>query len=66
MWSNKEVKTKVFVCDLKIKALEEVFDKIDSKETEQNIYKMAKMRQAKTNEIRVVKCIKAKDKNILV
>ena len=43
-----------------------MFDKLDSKENEQDIYRMAKRRQEKTNEISVVKYIMDKNKIILV
>ena len=43
-----------------------MFDKLDSKENEQDIYRMAKRRQEKTNEIGVVKYIMDKNKIILV
>ena len=43
-----------------------MFDKLDSKKGEKDVYRRAKRRQAKTNDIGVLKYIKDKDKNILV
>ena len=58
--------TKFDVRGVKLKAFNEVFDKIYSKEWEKDTYMMTKRRQTKTNDIGVLKCIKDKDKNILV
>ena len=43
-----------------------MFDKLDSKKGEKDVYRRAKRRQAKTNDIGVLKYIKDKDKNILL
>lgn len=47
-------------------AFKEVFDRLDSKKEEKDRYRMAKKKQAKTNDMGEVKYIKDKNKNILV
>ena len=58
--------TKVTVCEAKLKAFKEVYDKLDSKEREKDRYWMVKRRQAKTNDIGVIQCVKDKNNYILV
>ena len=43
-----------------------MFDKLDSKEEQNDIHRMTKRKQEKTNDFGVVKCIKDNDENILV
>lgn len=53
-YTENKTKTKVAVSETKLKAFEEAFDKLDSKEVEKDIYRMTKRRQAKSNEIGVI------------
>ena len=43
-----------------------MFDKLDSKEEQNDIHRMTKRKQEKTNDFGVVKCIKDNEENILV
>ena len=62
--ANKKVKKAV--TDAKMKAYDDLYTRLDSKEGEKRIYKLAKARERKTRDFNQVKCIKSEDSKVLV
>jgi Reverse transcriptase (RNA-dependent DNA polymerase). len=62
--ARKEVKKAVR--DAKSKAYDDFYKKLETKEGERNIYKLAKFRDRKTKDFNSVKCIKGEDSRVLV
>lgn len=60
----KEVKRAVR--DAKMGAYDEFYARLDSKDGEKNIYKLAKLREKKNRDFSQVKCIKGDDSRVLV
>lgn len=62
--ANKEVKK--VVRETKLKAYDDLYTRLDSKEGEKRVYKLAKIRERKTRNFNQVKCIKSEDSKVLV
>ena len=62
--TNKEVKK--VVREAKLKAYDDLYTRLDSKEGEKRVHKLAKIRERKTRDFNQVKCIKSEDSKILV
>ncbi|CAL5400242.1 unnamed protein product [Camellia sinensis] len=62
--ANKEVKK--VVREIKLKVYDDLYTRLDSKEGEKMVYKLAKMRERKTRDFNQVKCIKSEDSKVLV
>ena len=64
----KEAKreTKKAVSEAKAKAFEELYRRLDTKEGERELFKLAKARDRRTKDLNQVKCIKDEDENVLV
>lgn len=64
----KEAKkeTKKAVSEAKAKAFEELYRRLDTKESEREIFKLAKARDRRTKDLNQVKCIKDEDEKVLV
>ena len=62
--ANKEAKKAVR--DAKSKVFGDFYKKLESKEGERNIYRLAKRRDMKTRDLTSVKCIKGEDSRVLV
>ncbi|XP_054785679.1 uncharacterized protein LOC129292162 [Prosopis cineraria] len=58
--------TKRAVGEARFKAFEEFYKNLETKEGEQNIYKIAKSRERKSRDIEQVRCIKDEEGRILV
>jgi len=65
-YKEAKSKAKAAVRQAKEKAYQEVYEKLDSKEGERIIYKMAKRRQEARKDIGMVKCVKDKNQMVLV
>ena len=61
---NKEVQRTVR--DAKLKANDDLYTRLDIKEGEKFIYKLAKLREGKTRDVKQVKCIKSDNSKVLV
>jgi len=44
----------------------EVFEKLDTKEIEKDIYRIARIRKRKTRDLCAVRCVKDEDQKVLV
>ncbi|GMP25038.1 hypothetical protein CsSME_00002089 [Camellia sinensis var. sinensis] len=62
--ANKEVKK--VVRETKLKVYDDLYTRLDSKEGEKRVYKLAKIRERKTRDFNQVKCIKSEDSKVLV
>ncbi|KAF5957849.1 hypothetical protein HYC85_005074 [Camellia sinensis] len=62
--ANKEVKK--VVREIKLKVYDDLYTRLDSKEGEKRVYKLAKIRERKTRDFNQVKCIKSEDSKVLV
>lgn len=54
------------VPDAKARSCEELYHKLDTKEEEKDIYRIARVREKKIREFNHVKCIKGKDDQVLI
>ena len=52
--------------EAKLKAYDDLYTRLDSKEGEKMVYKLAKIRERKTRDFNQVKCIESKDSKLLV
>ena len=52
--------------EAKLKAYDDLYTRLDSKEGEKRIYKLAKIRERKSRDFNHVKCIKSEDSKVLV
>ena len=48
------------------KVYKEVYGKLDTKEVEKDIYRIARLRERKTSDICTVRCVKDEDQKVLV
>ena len=62
--ASKEAKKAVR--DAKMRAFQDFYARLDTKDGEKNIYKLAKMRERKARDVSQVKCIKGSDSVVLV
>ena len=64
----KEAKreTKKAVSEAKAKVFEELYRRLDTKEGEKELFKLAKARDRRTNDLNQIKCIKDEDEKVLV
>ena len=62
--ANKEVKKVERVT--KLKGYDDLYTRLDSKEGENRIYKLAKIKQRTTRDFNQVKCIKSEDSKVFV
>ena len=51
--------------ETKLKAYDDLYTRLDSKEGEKRVYKLAKIRERKTRDFNQVKCIKSEDSKLL-
>ena len=65
-YKDAKTKAKEAVREAKLKVYKEMYDKLDSREGEKDIYKMAKRRHENTKDLCMVKCVKDKNQKILV
>ena len=64
MVAKKEAKK--VVRNARDKVYKEVYDKLDTKEGEKDIYRLAKMRDMKSRDLGMVRCIKDETQRVLV
>jgi hypothetical protein len=62
--ANREAKKAV--SEAKLRAYDDFYARLDSKDGEKNIYKLAKLRERKARDFSQVKCIKGSDSEVLV
>ena len=62
---TKKVAKRV-VSEVRSKAYENLYKRLDTKDGERDIYKLAKARERKTRDLNQVKCIKDENQNVLV
>ena len=63
MWGKKPKKV---IRDVKFKAYDDLYDKLGTKDRENDVYKLAKLRERKTRDFNHIKCIKNEDSRVLV
>ena len=61
---RKEVKK--VIRDAKFKAYDDLYDKLGTKDRENDVYTLAKLRVRKTRDFNHIKCIKNEDSRVLV
>ena len=54
------------VQNVRVKVYKEVYEKLDTKEVEKDIYKIAQIMERKTRDLCTVRCVKDKDQKVLV
>ena len=52
---------KKVVQNIRAKVYKEVYEKLDTKEVEKDIYKIARIRERKTRDLCIVRCVKDED-----
>ena len=52
--------------DVKFKTYDDLYDKLGTKDGENDVYKLAKLRERKTRDFNHIKCIKNEDSRVLV
>ena len=57
---------KKVIRDAKFKAYDDLYDKLGTKDGENDVYKLAKLRERKTRDFNHIKCIKNEDSRVLV
>lgn len=57
--------SKRIICDAKNSAFSDLYDKLDTKEGERYMYKLAKQREKKSKDLTQVKCIKDENQKVL-
>ena len=62
--SKKEAKKAIR--NAKLKAYDNIYNKLDMKEGEKDIYKLAKLRERKTKDFKYIKCVKGEDERVLI
>lgn len=65
-YKDAKSRAKEAVREAKLKVYKEVYEKLDSKEGEKDIYRMARRRHENTKDLCMVKCVKDKNQKILV
>ena len=59
-------KYKKAIQNARVNVYKEVYEKLDTKEVEKDIYRIARIREIKTRDLCTVRCVKDEDQNILV
>ena len=54
------------VSNAKLKAYDNFYNKLDMKDGEKDIYKLAKLRERKTKDFNYIKCVKSEDERVLI
>ena len=62
--AKKEAKKAVQ--NARVKMYKEVYEKLDTKEVENDIYRIARIREIKTRDLCTVRCVKNEDQKVLV
>ena len=62
--AKKEVKK--VISNAKLKAYDNLYNRLDTKEGEKDIYKLAKLREKKTKDFNHIKWVKGKDERVLI
>jgi len=62
--TKKELKK--VVQNTRTKVYKEVYEKLDTKEIENDIYRIARIRERKTRDLCIVRCVKDEDQKVLV
>jgi len=62
--AKKEAKKAVQ--NARAKVYKEVYEKLDTKEVEKDIYRIAQIRERKTKDLYTVRCVKDEDQKVLV
>ena len=62
--AKKEAKKAVQ--NVRAKVYKEVYEKLDTKEVDKDIYRIARIRERKTRDLCTVRCVKDEDQKILV
>ena len=62
--AKKEAKK--VVQNVRVKVYKEVYEKLDTKEVEKDIYRIARIRERKTRDLCTVRCVKDEDQKVLV
>ena len=50
----------------RVKVYKEVCERLDTKEVKKDIYKITRIRERKTRDLFIVRCVKDEDQNVLV
>jgi len=62
--AKKEAKK--VVQNARAKVYREMYEKLDTKEVEKDMYRIARIRERKTKDLYTVRCVKDEDKKVLV
>ena len=54
------------VSNAKLKAYDDLYNRLDTKEGKKDIYKLAKLRERKTKDFNYIKCVKGEDERVLI
>ena len=57
---------KKVISNTKLKAYDNLYNKLDTKEGKNDIYKLAKLRERKTKDFNYIKCVKGEDERVLI
>ena len=52
------------VSNVKLKAYDDLYNRLDTNEGEKTIYKLAKLRERKTKDFNYIKCVKGEDESL--
>jgi len=58
--------TKKSIQNVRVKVYKEVYEKLDTKEIEKDIYRITRIRERKTRDLYTVRCVKDEDQKVLV
>ena len=62
--AKKEAKK--VIQNARVKVYKEVYEKLDTKEVEKDIYRISRIRERKTRDLYTVWCVKDEDQNVLI
>ena len=65
-YRDAKKEAKKAVSNAKLKAYDNLYNKLDTKESEKDIYKLAKLRKRKIKDFNYIKCVKGEDERVLI
>ena len=65
-YRDAKKEAKKAVSNTKLKAYDNLYNKLDMKEDEKDIYKLEKLRERKTKDFNYIKCVKGEDERVII
>ena len=66
MYKPAKKEAKKVVQNARAKVYKEVYEKLDTKEVKKDIYRIARIREKKTRDLYIVRCVKDEDQKVLI